>query len=183
MCRFFSEYLLDLLVFMCFYSSIIFHLSLGRRAALSASGKLIRIVWAKPITSWLLELLKLFSYVVFNTCLLMLSGLDESILEECLQHLEKQLESSQARKAMEEFFSERWSQPQSCSPRTSFHFLFLLACHCQHLSDVNASPHSGESCKMVVLSKHDKEVLERHWSARQLQNPKFSQCFLGAIGW
>ncbi|XP_034609555.1 E3 ubiquitin-protein ligase UBR4 [Trachemys scripta elegans] len=34
------------------------------------------------------------------------SGLDESILEECLQHLEKQLESSQARKAMEEFFSE-----------------------------------------------------------------------------
>lgn len=35
------------------------------------------------------------------------SGLDESILEECLQHLEKQLESSQARKAMEEFFSER----------------------------------------------------------------------------
>ncbi|XP_069467171.1 E3 ubiquitin-protein ligase UBR4 isoform X2 [Ambystoma mexicanum] len=33
------------------------------------------------------------------------SGLDESILEECLQHLEKQLESSQARKAMEEFFS------------------------------------------------------------------------------
>ncbi|XP_059232403.1 E3 ubiquitin-protein ligase UBR4 isoform X2 [Mustela nigripes] len=34
------------------------------------------------------------------------SGLDESILEECLQYLEKQLESSQARKAMEEFFSE-----------------------------------------------------------------------------
>uniref|UniRef100_A0A8D2L812 Ubiquitin protein ligase E3 component n-recognin 4 n=1 Tax=Varanus komodoensis TaxID=61221 RepID=A0A8D2L812_VARKO len=34
------------------------------------------------------------------------SGLDEAILEECLQHLEKQLESSQARKAMEEFFSE-----------------------------------------------------------------------------
>ncbi|XP_066493904.1 E3 ubiquitin-protein ligase UBR4 [Tiliqua scincoides] len=34
------------------------------------------------------------------------SGLGESILEECLQHLEKQLESSQARKAMEEFFSE-----------------------------------------------------------------------------
>ncbi|EPQ18169.1 E3 ubiquitin-protein ligase UBR4 [Myotis brandtii] len=35
------------------------------------------------------------------------SGLDESILEECLQYLEKQLESSQARKAMEEFFSDR----------------------------------------------------------------------------
>ncbi|XP_078094991.1 E3 ubiquitin-protein ligase UBR4 isoform X5 [Mustelus asterias] len=35
------------------------------------------------------------------------SGLDETILEECLQYLEKQLESSQARKAMEEFFSER----------------------------------------------------------------------------
>ncbi|KAM6434914.1 E3 ubiquitin-protein ligase UBR4 isoform 2-T2 [Liasis olivaceus] len=34
------------------------------------------------------------------------SGLDEAILEECLQHLEKQLESSQARKAMEEFFSD-----------------------------------------------------------------------------
>nr|XP_054369209.1 E3 ubiquitin-protein ligase UBR4 [Mirounga angustirostris] len=34
------------------------------------------------------------------------SGLDESILEECLQYLEKQLESSQARKAMEEFFSD-----------------------------------------------------------------------------
>ncbi|XP_063293132.1 E3 ubiquitin-protein ligase UBR4 isoform X8 [Pelobates fuscus] len=35
------------------------------------------------------------------------SGLDESILEECLQYLEKQLESSQTRKAMEEFFTER----------------------------------------------------------------------------
>ncbi|XP_072282665.1 E3 ubiquitin-protein ligase UBR4 isoform X6 [Pyxicephalus adspersus] len=35
------------------------------------------------------------------------SGLDESILEECLQYLEKQLETSQARKAMEEFFTER----------------------------------------------------------------------------
>ncbi|KAG8431951.1 hypothetical protein GDO86_019058 [Hymenochirus boettgeri] len=35
------------------------------------------------------------------------SGLEESVLEECLQHLEKQLESSQARKAMEEFFTER----------------------------------------------------------------------------
>ncbi|XP_039612074.1 E3 ubiquitin-protein ligase UBR4 isoform X4 [Polypterus senegalus] len=34
------------------------------------------------------------------------SGLDESVLEECLQYLEKQLESSQARKALEEFFSE-----------------------------------------------------------------------------
>ncbi|MGH0168045.1 UNVERIFIED_CONTAM: hypothetical protein FKN15_073672 [Acipenser sinensis] len=33
------------------------------------------------------------------------SGLDESVLEECLQYLEKQLESSQARKAMEQFFS------------------------------------------------------------------------------
>ncbi|XP_065141997.1 E3 ubiquitin-protein ligase UBR4 isoform X2 [Paramisgurnus dabryanus] len=33
------------------------------------------------------------------------SGLDESVLEECLQYLEKQLESSQVRKAMEEFFS------------------------------------------------------------------------------
>lgn len=37
-----------------------------------------------------------------------LSGLDESILEECLQYLEKQLESSQVRKAMEEFFSFRY---------------------------------------------------------------------------
>ncbi|XP_069598111.1 E3 ubiquitin-protein ligase UBR4 isoform X6 [Ranitomeya imitator] len=35
------------------------------------------------------------------------SGLDESILEECLQFLEKQLESSLARKAMEEFFTEK----------------------------------------------------------------------------
>ncbi|XP_070615566.1 E3 ubiquitin-protein ligase UBR4 isoform X3 [Erythrolamprus reginae] len=34
------------------------------------------------------------------------SGLDEAILEECLQHLEKQLESTQARKAMEDFFGE-----------------------------------------------------------------------------
>ncbi|XP_058849008.1 E3 ubiquitin-protein ligase UBR4 isoform X2 [Acipenser ruthenus] len=34
------------------------------------------------------------------------SGLDESVLEECLQYLEKQLESSQARKAMEQFFSD-----------------------------------------------------------------------------
>uniref|UniRef100_W5MAW8 Ubiquitin protein ligase E3 component n-recognin 4 n=1 Tax=Lepisosteus oculatus TaxID=7918 RepID=W5MAW8_LEPOC len=34
------------------------------------------------------------------------SGLDESVLEECLQYLEKQLESSQARKAMEEFFTD-----------------------------------------------------------------------------
>ncbi|XP_028980055.2 E3 ubiquitin-protein ligase UBR4 isoform X4 [Esox lucius] len=33
------------------------------------------------------------------------SGLDESVLEECLQYLEKQLENSQVRKAMEEFFS------------------------------------------------------------------------------
>ncbi|KAK1898672.1 E3 ubiquitin-protein ligase UBR4 [Dissostichus eleginoides] len=33
------------------------------------------------------------------------SGLDESVLEECLQYLEKQLESIQVRKAMEEFFS------------------------------------------------------------------------------
>lgn len=36
------------------------------------------------------------------------SGLDESVLEECLQYLEKQLESSQVRKAMEEFFSFRY---------------------------------------------------------------------------
>lgn len=36
-----------------------------------------------------------------------ISGLDESVLEECLQYLEKQLESSQVRKAMEEFFSFR----------------------------------------------------------------------------
>lgn len=36
---------------------------------------------------------------------LFLSGLDESVLEECLQYLEKQLENSQVRKAMEEFFS------------------------------------------------------------------------------
>lgn len=35
------------------------------------------------------------------------SGLDESVLEECLQYLEKQLESSPVRKAMEEFFSYR----------------------------------------------------------------------------
>ncbi|KAJ8017247.1 hypothetical protein DPEC_G00015820 [Dallia pectoralis] len=33
------------------------------------------------------------------------SGLDESVLEECLQYLEKQLENTQVRKAMEEFFS------------------------------------------------------------------------------
>ncbi|XP_045063212.1 E3 ubiquitin-protein ligase UBR4-like isoform X2 [Coregonus clupeaformis] len=33
------------------------------------------------------------------------SGLDESVLEDCLQYLERQLESSQVCKAMEEFFS------------------------------------------------------------------------------
>uniref|UniRef100_A0A8C8CQK5 UBR-type domain-containing protein n=1 Tax=Oncorhynchus tshawytscha TaxID=74940 RepID=A0A8C8CQK5_ONCTS len=33
------------------------------------------------------------------------SGLDESVLEECLQYLERQLESSQVCKAMEDFFS------------------------------------------------------------------------------
>ncbi|KAM6976924.1 E3 ubiquitin-protein ligase UBR4 [Aplochiton taeniatus] len=33
------------------------------------------------------------------------SGLDESLLEECLQYMEKQLESNPVRKAMEEFFS------------------------------------------------------------------------------
>ncbi|KAL1020637.1 hypothetical protein UPYG_G00002740 [Umbra pygmaea] len=33
------------------------------------------------------------------------SGLDESVLEECLQYLEKQLENVQVRKAMEDFFS------------------------------------------------------------------------------
>lgn len=38
-----------------------------------------------------------------------ISGLDESVLEECLQYLEKQLESSQVRKAMEEFFSFRYT--------------------------------------------------------------------------
>lgn len=38
----------------------------------------------------------------------LISGLNESILEECLQYLEKQLESSQVRKAMEEFFSFRY---------------------------------------------------------------------------
>ena len=45
----------------------------------------------------------------FWTVFSLLSGLDESILEECLQYLEKQLESSQARKAMEEFFSDGWA--------------------------------------------------------------------------
>jgi len=44
----------------------------------------------------------------FNMVLFPISGLDESILEECLQYLEKQLESSQVRKAMEEFFSFRY---------------------------------------------------------------------------
>lgn len=43
---------------------------------------------------------------------LSLSGLDESVLEECLQYLEKQLESSQVRKAMEEFFSFRYYKTQ-----------------------------------------------------------------------
>lgn len=38
----------------------------------------------------------------------LISGLNESILEECLQYLEKQLESSQIRKAMEDFFSFRY---------------------------------------------------------------------------
>lgn len=40
----------------------------------------------------------LVNYVDFN------SGLDEFILEECFQYLEKQLESSQVCKVMEEFF-------------------------------------------------------------------------------
>lgn len=42
-----------------------------------------------------------------------ISGLDESVLEECLQYLEKQLESSQVRKAMEEFFSFRYIMNKS----------------------------------------------------------------------
>lgn len=91
--------------------------------------------------------------------LLIPSGLDESILEECLQHLEKQLESSQARKAMEEFFSERWSHPESCSPRTLFLFLFLLVCHCQHLSGVNAiAQEKTEPCKDRILFKQCSRV-------------------------
>lgn len=52
---------------------------------------------------------------ILNNCLnlvfpfgFLLSGLDESVLEECLQYLEKQLENSQVRKAMEEFFSFRY---------------------------------------------------------------------------
>lgn len=49
-----------------------------------------------------------FIYPIFFFFLILLSGLDESILEECLQYLEKQLESSQVRKAMEEFFSFRY---------------------------------------------------------------------------
>lgn len=47
------------------------------------------------VNSWLL----LFFVKSFH------SGLDESVLEECLQYLEKQLENSQVRKAMEEFLS------------------------------------------------------------------------------
>lgn len=70
---------------------------------LLASGKFVRIVLAKLIT----YCLRIIEIVLISPCLLIFSGLDESILEECLQHLEKQLESSQARKAMEEFFSER----------------------------------------------------------------------------
>lgn len=52
-----------------------------------------------------------FSYSLFIYLLIhsyaksFCSGLDESVLEECLQYLEKQLENSQVRKAMEEFFS------------------------------------------------------------------------------
>lgn len=59
--------------------------------------------------------LYLFCGLLFNIYIshyfflfMFLSGLDESILEECLQYLEKQLESSQVRKAMEEFFSFRY---------------------------------------------------------------------------
>lgn len=104
---------------------------------LSVSRKCIRLVLAK----WsLLDSHNCWNYSSvfwFNLYILVLSGLDESILEECLQHLEKQLESSQARKAMEEFFSERWSIPEIYSPGTWLFFLFLSACHCQHLRDVN----------------------------------------------
>ena len=50
------------------------------------------------------------------------SGLDEAVLEECLQYLERQLESSQVRKAMEEFFSFRWV---SC-PVFSWEILLIL---------------------------------------------------------
>lgn len=47
-----------------------------------------------------------FSYVFIHSyAKSFCSGLDESVLEECLQYLEKQLENSQVRKAMEEFFS------------------------------------------------------------------------------
>lgn len=45
---------------------------------------------------------------MISMVLFLVSGLDESVLEECLQYLEKQLESSQVRKAMEEFFSFRY---------------------------------------------------------------------------
>lgn len=54
---------------------------------------------------WILLFINYFihSFIIFTKSFC--SGLDESVLEECLQYLEKQLENSQVRKAMEEFFS------------------------------------------------------------------------------
>lgn len=52
---------------------------------------------------WILSFIYLCIIFANSIC----SGLDESVLEECLQYLEKQLENSQVRKAMEEFFSFR----------------------------------------------------------------------------
>lgn len=78
--------------------------------SLIASGRFVRIVLATLVLIFLLALRIIeiiLIYILTNMYFLIFSGLDESILEECLQHLEKQLESSQARKAMEEFFSER----------------------------------------------------------------------------
>lgn len=63
--------------------------------------------WVKAVCSSALEvILTICLNLAVSFCFL--SGLDESVLEECLQYLEKQLENSQVRKAMEEFFSFRW---------------------------------------------------------------------------
>ena len=77
------------------------------------------------------------------------SGLDESILEECLQYLEKQLESSQARKAMEDFFSDRWAV--LCSPQCRF----LNAFQKQGLCWPGCSPRKYKSLLWCLYFRED----------------------------
>ena len=68
----------------------------------------------------LYAVIKCFPHVLMFVCSCP-SGLDESVLEECLQYLEKQLENSQVRKAMEEFFSFRYLPSTHHTSHSTFH--------------------------------------------------------------